>query len=121
MVFTVGGIDLLPYLLTNYTVDILPENGSNGFTAENGDIISDKKGDTVSISAVLHNVPAATAKNIETALRAETFSCTVSAPGEITLPFRMTSYKSTEKNKGALWEIRFTIASASLLSTGSCL
>lgn len=118
LTFTAGGIDLTPYMEKNYKIDISPVTGSNGFTAENGDVISDKKGDKITVSAILRNVPTAKAEQIEQVLRQDSFPCTVSAPCEITIPFKMTSYVATEKNHGALWDMQFTIESASLYSSG---
>ena len=116
--FTAGGIDLTPHMENGYSIDISPVTGSNGFTAENGDVISDKKGDKITVSATLKNVPTAKAEKIERVLRQDEFSCTISAPGEITVQFKMTSYVAAPKNKGALWDMRFTIESASLYSSG---
>lgn len=116
--FTAGGIDLTPYLENSYSIDVSPVTGSNGFTAENGDVISDKKGDKITVSATLKNVPTANAEKIERVLRQNEFICTVSAPCEITTPFKTTSYVAAPKNKGALWDMRFTIESARLYISG---
>lgn len=119
--FEAGGINLATYMESGYNIDISPITESNGFTAENGDIISDKKGDKITVSATLKNVPSAEAKKIEQVLRQDRFDCTVSAPCEINLPFKSTSYVATPKNKGVLWDMRFTIESASLYSSGDSL
>ena len=119
--FLAEGIDLTAYMESGYSIDISPVSGSNGFTAENGDIISDKKGDKITVSAVLKSVPTSKAQGIEKILRKESFFCTVSAPCEITLPFKLASYSAAGKNKGALWDMRFTIESASLCGSDNCL
>lgn len=73
--------------MADYRIDITPQTGLNGFTSVNGEKISDYKGDSITITCSLRNVPTAQAQRIEQAMSGEMFSCTFSSPREVTAPF----------------------------------
>ncbi|MBQ7782400.1 MAG: hypothetical protein IJ368_00360 [Oscillospiraceae bacterium] len=117
-VLKIGNIDVVPWL-TEYNLQLIPQFGSNGFTAENGDVISDYKGDKIAVSFTLRRVPDDVAKQISTIIGSKEFSCTVSAPCTITDKFVKTSYKAMPYEKSAKWHFDISLESAALINSGS--
>lgn len=121
-VFNIGGIDLTYKILTKYDISCVPQYGSNPFVTENGEAIQDYKGNKVTISFSLRNVPTAIASNISDIMLREEFDCNYSAPIPCIGKFKNNSYKAVPKDKTNLWDIDAIIESISLMNiSGNCL
>lgn len=117
MIFKIGEINALPWL-AEYNLQLLPQYGNDGFTCVNGDTVGDYKGDKVSVSFSLRRVPGETAAQISQVLCGKSFSCAVSAPCEISVPFAKTAYRAEPYDKGAKWNFDVTAESVSLINSG---
>ena len=117
-VFTIGGVDLIPYLESDYRIERTPQYGAESFTDINGVTISDYLGDRISVTVSLRNVPAAKAAAIEKAVNSEKFDMTLSSPAEISAEFRKTQYRAAARSKAMLWDIDLSMESVSLTGGG---
>lgn len=120
MTFTIGNINILPWL-TEYKLDLIPQYGNDAFTCVNGDDVKDYKGDKVTVSFSLRRVPNDIAKKISAVLDGSAFSCTASAPVDINTTFTKNSYHAEPYDKGLKWHFDITIESSGLINSGDSL
>lgn len=105
----------------NYSLNFIPEYGSNSFKCTNGDSVTDFKGNRVSLSFNLRNIPTERAAKISAILNREEFDCTFAAPAETTTRFKSMGFTCDPKDTGRLWDYSIKLESTSLLSAGDSL
>lgn len=120
MEFKIGNVNVLPWL-TDYNIQLTPQYGANSFTAENGDTISDYKGDKLTVTAALRRVPADTAAAISSIMAKKDFPCTVSAPFTLTQNFAKAAYRAEQYEKGVRWHFDITLESVGLVNSADSL
>lgn len=117
MIFTIGKINILPWL-EDYSIQLAPISGSEGFTDITGETVSDYRGDRAVVAFSLKRVPADLAADISAAMSAEKFPCTLSSPVKISGDFRKTSYHAEPYEKGLKWHFDVTAETVSPINSG---
>ena len=91
MTFTIGGVDVLPYVeWDNFTITSSPQyDTSDSFTAVDGSVQGEVcTGTVISISATLREIPTGTARKLSAVFESETFAVTYSDPISKTATFK---------------------------------
>ena len=118
--FKFDGINLVPFL-TEYSLQLSPQTGGNSFTDINGETVSDRLGDKLSISFSLRHTVEETAQMISAAVNSGEIDVICSAPSQISTQCRVVSYKAIPYMKSTQWNFNITIESAALINRGGCL
>lgn len=115
--FIFDDINLVPFL-TEYNLQLSPQTGDNSFTDINGETVSDRLGDKLSVSFSLRRVDGTTAISISNAVNSGEVDVICSAPSQISTRCRVVSYKAIPYMKSTLWNFDITIESAALINRG---